>query len=246
MNEVWIGRTRRTTGSIVAAVDDRIFPSGDIMTHMNDSDGTSFWNGTSALRVLSVLLLVFLPLSGALAQPTVTGTSGEWEHGRSVTIVGGGFGIKNPAAPLWWDNGEGQVLNNHSVVRSRYNDAWPRSVTQDGGASNIQYRATGHRGVSTPHKFSDTFIAGCHDDQGECLGGEVGQNVGLTVSDGNRHEKWYVSYYLTVGPCLADRRGQLQVFQLGDDLSVPHVLESFLLRQRQWMYERISRRPACS
>ncbi|MGA1870737.1 MAG: dockerin type I repeat-containing protein, partial [bacterium] len=116
--------------------------------------------------------------------------------------------------PLWWDDGEGALLNTTSVMTTgdlswvissvtgdtHYNDVTPRGVTEDGGVSNMMYRSIGHRGVLGPHPQSTAFMTGCHDDQGECLGGEVGQNVSLTVGDSSRHSVWYVSYYLRLDP----------------------------------------------
>lgn len=39
-----------------------------------------------------------------LAAPEITGANGELTHGKSVTILGSGFGTKSPAAPLLWDD----------------------------------------------------------------------------------------------------------------------------------------------
>lgn len=162
--------------------------------------------------IVAFCLVLLIGCLVANGQPNITNTTQQWEHGVSATIAGGGFSLKPQAAPLWWDNGEGKTLNNPSALRSSYSDAWPFAVTQDGGASNMQYRSVGHRSVTQPHNHSTTYMTGCHDDQGECLGGEVGQNVGLTISDGDRHVTWYVSYYLILDPLWPNVGGNHKFF----------------------------------
>jgi hypothetical protein len=150
------------------------------------------------------------------AEPQISSVSGTVAHRQNITISGNGFGTKSPAAPLWWDDGEGAPVNNMSVMRSgemgwvvsgslagtsrHYSDVWPYAVTENNGYSNMMYRSAGHRNVAGPHSLSSKFMVGCHDDQGECLGGEVGQNVGVTVGDMSRHDEWYVSFYLRLDP----------------------------------------------
>ncbi len=151
-------------------------------------------------RLALVCFLFSLAAGQVFAQPVVSDVSGTAGHGNELTITGNAFGSKVPAAPMWWDDGEGQTLDSSSAINDRYNSAEPRQVTEEGGVSNMQYRAAGHRSVDGPHAHSETFMTGCHDDQGECAGGEVGQNVMLTVSDQTRHEDWFVSYYLRLDP----------------------------------------------
>ena len=167
-------------------------------------------------RRLSVALgLVTLSIQTSQAQPRVERVPETLTHKESITIGGSAFGTKSPATPLWWDDGEGAPAQDMSLLRKgdmawvvstldgsrkHYSDAWPKAVTRNDGYSNMQYRAVQHRKVPGPHPHSTQYLVGCHDEQGECLGGEVGQNVGLTVSDGERHHVWYVSYYLRLDP----------------------------------------------
>jgi hypothetical protein len=131
-----------------------------------------------------------------------------------VTISGSSFGTKNPAAPLWWDDGEGASINTPGVMTSgelnwvvsgwlsgsnkRYRSAEPSGTSDT--STRMQYRQIPRRNVEAPHSRSTKYLTGCHDDEGECMGGEVGQNVGLTVSAGNRYNKWFASYYLRLDP----------------------------------------------
>jgi len=50
---------------------------------------------------IAILILAFTPMQ-ALADPTISRTSGTFAHGLTVTITGTGFGTKNPAKPLVW------------------------------------------------------------------------------------------------------------------------------------------------
>ena len=170
---------------------------------------------TPIQRVSSFLTALTIIQGVVLAQPSINEVSGVLSHHAVVTINGANFGAKTPAAPLWWDDGDSAPANNMSVLHwgemtwvvstlpgalKHYRDAWPKNVTRNGGYSNMQYRVIPHRGVAGPHPRSTQYLIGCHDEQGECLGGEVGQNVGLTVSDGSRHPVWFVSFYLKLDP----------------------------------------------
>jgi hypothetical protein len=164
-------------------------------------------------RMIPLILIVLISYA-AHAEPSISGHSGNISHGSTVILTGAGFGEKTPAEPLWWDDGEGAqasslvsmtgemawIDSTLSGAAKHYNDAWPRAVTENGGESNLHYRAEGYRDVMAPHMRGIVFMGGCHDDQGECLGGEVGQNVAITVGDLERHDTWYVSYYLRLDP----------------------------------------------
>jgi hypothetical protein len=188
----------------------------DIATTSQGETGGRFWDMSKRLLIFTLTAFFVLGLNSVLAQPSVNSVSGVISHKENITIRGANFGLKSPARPLWWDDGEGAILNERSIMTSgemswavsgvlsgsnkHYNDVAPTFVTQDGGIANMMYRTTGYRNVAAPHSRSSTFLAGGHDDQGECLGGEVGQNVALNVSDGTAHDEWYISYYLTLDP----------------------------------------------
>jgi hypothetical protein len=172
------------------------------------------------MKWLIPIILLFPSI--ALGAPSISGTSGTWSHGESVTVSGSSFGSKSPAAPFWWDDGEGAtdtqtvptsgemtwVTSTLTGSNKHYNDAWPSSVTEDSGAANIRYRSAPYRSVSAPHSNSTKFITGGHDDEGECLGGEVAQNVGVTVSDAtSTHDDWYVHYWHTLDPLWREYSG---------------------------------------
>lgn len=148
--------------------------------------------------------------AAAWAAPGSLSLVGNLVHGQAATVTGSSFGSKSPAAPLWWDDTEGGtdgalvpesgemtwVTSTLIGSNKHYNEVAPTGVTENSGYSNIRYRNVGEKSISGPHDKSTKYIMGCHDDQGECAGGEVGQNVGLNVSDASTHDDWYVSYYV--------------------------------------------------
>jgi len=50
--------------------------------------------------------------------PSISSTSGAWNHGNSVTISGSGFGTKSPATPHWWDDFESGILGSNIEGRT--------------------------------------------------------------------------------------------------------------------------------
>jgi hypothetical protein len=67
--------------------------------------------------LLSIFIVLALGWSGVffpavLAAPNVTGAAGTFVHKSQITITGSGFGAKNPAVPLKWDDFEGGTTGN--------------------------------------------------------------------------------------------------------------------------------------
>jgi len=171
--------------------------------------------GVKKMVKLTVFGIIFmLSICYVHADPSVNSVAGSIDHGQTITISGSEFGSKNPALPLWWDDGEGAPANyrpprtgDYSWVTSswptdwkHYTDVTPISISQDGGEANMKYRTAPYRNVEAPHRYSTKFLAGGHDDERECMGGEPGQAVGVTVGDSERHSIWYVRYYRTLDP----------------------------------------------
>lgn len=166
------------------------------------------------LKALAFVLSFFLSVSAAFAAPAISNVSGQASHKGVITISGSGFGTKSPAPPLWWDDGEGATVDNKTVLMTApinhvvsskaassrvYRDAMPYNLTARPTA-NIAYRTAPYRSVPSPHSNSAKYIAGGHDSQGECLGGEPGQDVLLTVSNGTTTNSWYAHYYYRLDP----------------------------------------------
>jgi len=110
---------------------------------------------------------------------TISGTSGTWTHGGSVILSGSEFGVKNPAVPIMWDDGESAILNDPSAVVGSGSSAeradgidsgWDavapdntqhsRQSATDADYDMMQYRSSGFRGHNSPHSNSNTFLGG--------------------------------------------------------------------------------------
>jgi len=185
---------------------------------------------------IALLGIIFIILSFMVyADPTISSVSGTVEHGQTITISGTDFGYKSPAVPLWWDDGEGApddympprtgdyawVTSSWPVDWKHYTYVTPFSISQDGGEANMKYRTAPYRNVEAPHRYSTKFLAGGHDDERECMGGEPGQAVGVTVGDSERHNTWYVRYYRTLDPLWPTENGggamKYGVWETGDN-----------------------------
>jgi hypothetical protein len=101
--------------------------------------------------------------TAAGAQPSISGTSGQWQHGATVTVTGSGFGSKPQAAPLVWDDASG------SNVLEKWDGAWPSAA---GSNYNMAYR-TPIRGIQPPHSRTGRYLAGSHASEGADRGYNV-------------------------------------------------------------------------
>ncbi len=130
---------------------------------------------SASLATLSLPTVLFLGISPVLSAPAISLVTGTVTHNGEVTIAGSGFGVKTPAAPLLWDDGEGQTVDHDAAVKSGtqvrgnnpYYDVWPR---EDLGHWNMRYRGfpftpTPSVGaIRAPHPRSATCLAGGHYD----------------------------------------------------------------------------------
>jgi len=67
------------------------------------------------------LLSLFFCLGVVSGTPSINNALGTFEHGETFSIIGNEFGIKNPAEPVWWDDGEEAVniyKNRHSEIKA--------------------------------------------------------------------------------------------------------------------------------
>jgi hypothetical protein len=153
------------------------------------------------------LIILMLPFAAAVS---ITSIDGELEHGSLVTIRGTGFGAKEPAAPLLWDDGEGATLGTSAALlggtavrndgKAGWDDALPRD-NHDLSADRhcaIAYRQ-GFMGVSQAHPRSETYIAGAH-----CANPAGAQlnNVQLNyiTSGGVEHQRLLLMFYASLHP----------------------------------------------
>ncbi len=146
--------------------------------------------------IFVALFSVFISLNRAMAQPSVTGVSGNLAHKDTITISGAGFGSKSPAAPLMWDDCEDSTVDSDSAVTdSGWVDVWPYTdSTAPTEVARTRYRTAGtFRGVDGPHDKSTKYLAGCHyqespynwtNTEADTLAGYPGYNE-RTCQDGH-------------------------------------------------------------
>lgn len=109
----------------------------------------------------AICFLVFLTGS-AVAAPTLQSASGAFSHKSAVTITGSGFGTKDIAAPIVWDDASGNNIN----------DKWDLTWPNTNAAYNMAYRLP-QRGIGLPHNNITKYLAGAH--------GGTGANGGAAV-----------------------------------------------------------------
>ena len=145
------------------------------------------------------ILFVVLFLCGfVLADPAVSSVSGTVEHGGSIVIGGSDFGVKSPAAPLMWDDGEGKTINDPDVLTTitGYSEAWPDNRFAVRDQWKLQYRNQGFRSVAGAHAHSSNYITGGHWSDHE----DLGRNVVITTDSGTFPNEWYASWYVRLDP----------------------------------------------
>src|SRR5262245_34215668 len=101
----------------------------------------------------AVYLLLFFATSAAAA-PVIQQASGTLNHIKSITITGSGFGSKEVAAPVVWDDASGTNILN------KWDGAWPNA----GNSAYYTRYTTPIRGISLPHNHISKYIAGAHGD----------------------------------------------------------------------------------
>ncbi len=146
-----------------------------------------------SVAVLRPLLCIALLLGtmSSIAAPSISGTSGTWLHGGSVTISGSSFGTKATAAPVIFDNQTAASLSGAGW------DGWWPTASDCGSTHNLQY-STGVSSVVMPHARTTKYITGTHCGG---VGANNGQNVAywknFTKSEG---QIIYFSYYHRASP----------------------------------------------
>lgn len=92
------------------------------------------------MPTLLISLLILLAPVMSFAAPAITGTSGTYSHGGTITISGSGFGTKSPAKPAIWAPFEGASVGLDSSLSSQSLDV-DASYSQS-AADNPHARST--------------------------------------------------------------------------------------------------------
>ena len=147
-----------------------------------------------SIIIISLLIFAGQPLN-VLAAPAVNSAAGSFIHGQNITISGSGFGTKNPAAPLMWDDGEAAAKTTGDPTKIISVGGWydgkpdASSVKQDW---RMQYRYSGWKEIATPHSRSTKYMVGGHWNNYT----EQAENVGLTIDNGTIPDYWYATWYI--------------------------------------------------
>jgi hypothetical protein len=162
------------------------------------------------MRYLNLIILFFLLLLNSIfAQPVINNTVGNFVHNAQVTISGNGFGIKDPAPPLLWDD-----CTQNLDILTYYAEALP-SNAQQGVDYNTQYRQLPFRGIDSPSPRLTYVIGGAHatnTNAGQYLSGN---NVSVLIG-GIRSFDYFVQYWYRIDP-------------LYDDVSADENMKEFCL-----------------
>jgi hypothetical protein len=141
--------------------------------------------------IVAVIFTLFIA-SSTFGAPSISGVSGRCIHSQGITIDGAGFGIKEPASPLVWDDGMSSPdLNVY------YDEVLPTNA-QQGSYYNMGYRQTPFRGISAPHGRMRYILGGAHatsTSSGQYLSGNnvsIGKNL--------RSFRFFAHYWYRVDP----------------------------------------------
>lgn len=129
------------------------------------------------MKKLTVILVVVLGIPYfAEAQPRIDGVSGTLTHGETVVVSGASFGVKNPAAPLVWDDG-----SDNPPLSSYYDEVLPTQA-QQGAYYNMAYRNVPFRGIDVPHDRMSYILGGAHATNLNGANYLSGNNVSIGVN----------------------------------------------------------------
>ena len=172
--------------------------------------------------------------SPGYADPSITSVSGRWTHKLTVNINGSGFGVKNSAAPLMWDDAESATVgtapsgtaNAQSQVGYSH---WLPTATRDRETITepyqIKYRNVNYApvfaSVAGPHSNSTKYIAGGHEETPAWM---AGRDVALTVATpSDFSNRWFVHFYYKLNPewpvpCGTGRNHKITCIQAGTQI----------------------------
>ncbi|HAM36054.1 MAG TPA: hypothetical protein DCP85_09045, partial [Elusimicrobia bacterium] len=115
-------------------VDGNLKATDTSSPYSHSLDTTQLANGSHALlakaydaagnvgQSASVSVTVSNSVPPPPGAPTISGVSGNIINGSNITISGSGFGTKNPAAPLVWNNHEACAVGSDIVAACGYNN----------------------------------------------------------------------------------------------------------------------------
>ena len=150
-----------------------------------------FWINLKWINKILIILPIFVA-EPVFAQLDITNVFGNLVYGGSLTIMGTGFGIKSPAAPLVWNDG----MSNPTL--STYYDGYLPTNAQQGSYYNMAYRSVPFRGLNGPNSRISYILGGAHATNSQADSYSVGGNVGLGKNIASH--SYFINYYYRVDP----------------------------------------------
>ena len=180
----------------------------------------------------SLILVGFILFVNSANAQTISEINAESiSHGDSIVISGSGFGTKDPAAPLMWDDAEDKGIGEFpSIIANTYSQVGyshyqPGDIVEGEDIPEnweIHYRSVGFAPVSDsvdgPHSRSAKYISGGHWENN--IGTHSGRDVSLTVATPSGfEERWFATWYYTIDPawpsCGNSPNHKITTFQSG-------------------------------
>ena len=145
-------------------------------------------------RIINLSLpMLLLLVSFSYAEPVLRNVTGSLSHDANITITGGSFGQKNPAAPVLWD-----PCTSTTTLSTYYTEALPNN-SQQGSQYNMQYRPANFRNIGSPDGKATYFLTGAHATNTNASMYSGGSTVGL-YKTGISSFDYFVQYWYRVDP----------------------------------------------
>lgn len=142
------------------------------------------------------IMIFFILPDFALAAPSIGGVSGNLVHGTGIVISGSGFGIKEIAAPLFFDTFENGIEGEQLLENSRWDYA--------GNTCDVKFSSFPSRSNSSILAAKTRLLAGTYNGkfQTNAFSGQIGRKlisfwvynhlVNLHASGDWQHKMWRI------------------------------------------------------
>jgi len=143
-------------------------------------------------KISITICFLLLAVPFVYADPIITGVSSTLAHNGTITISGSGFGIKNPAAPLVWDD----CTDNPPL--NTYYDCYLPTNAQQGSQYNTAYHSTTFRSIGGPHSRVNYVLAGAHATNSSS--GQYASGNNVMVGKNMTSFQYFANYWYRVDP----------------------------------------------
>lgn len=145
------------------------------------------------MRSIILSIFLFLLISGeAFAQPNISGIGGNFHHDGTGVISGSGFGNKNPAAPLLWDDCRTER------PMGTYYDCYLPVTAQQGSQYNMMYHQVPFRTIQAPHNRISYILSGAHATNTGL--GQYPSGGNVLLGKNMTSHRFFVNYWYRIDP----------------------------------------------